>query len=157
MTAPLVVLGNPLLDFQADVTAEYLAKYSLKENDAILVDAKSGDAKMAIFDELLQMPETKLVAGGAAQNTARGAAYVLGAGQVVYFGSVGKDKFSERLLNENEKAGVKSMYQVQNDIGTGKCAALITGHNRSLVTDLGAANFFHSRPLGQALGLGRSS
>ena len=142
MTAPLVVLGNPLLDFQADVTAEYLAKYSLKENDAILVDAKSGDAKMAIFDELLQMPETKLVAGGAAQNTARGAAYVLGAGQVVYFGSVGKDKFSERLLNENEKAGVKSLYQVQNDIGTGKCAALITGHNRSLVTDLGAANFF---------------
>ncbi|CCC71347.1 hypothetical protein NCAS_0H00370 [Naumovozyma castellii] len=138
----LVCLGNPLLDLQADVTSEYLAKYDLKANDAILVDAASGDAKMAIFDEVITFKDVKFVAGGAAQNTARGAAYVLGKGQVGYFGSVGEDKFSAMLLEENDKAGVVSMYQVQKDIGTGKCAALITGHDRSLVTDLGAANHF---------------
>lgn len=138
----LVCLGNPLLDIQATVDEAYLAKYSLKENDAILVDASSNEPKMAIFDELLQFPDVKFIAGGAAQNTARGAAYVLGAGKVGYFGSVGQDKFSSKLLAENEAAGVVSYYQEQSKIGTGKCAALITGHNRSLVTDLGAANHF---------------
>ncbi|QLG71710.1 hypothetical protein HG535_0C00590 [Zygotorulaspora mrakii] len=138
----LVCLGNPLLDYQATVTSDYLAKYTLKANDAILVDAGSDDPKMAIFEELLKFDDVKFVAGGAAQNSARGAAYVLGPKQVVYFGSVGEDKYSEKLLKENEAAGVISMYQFQEKIGTGKCAALITGHNRSLVTDLGAANHF---------------
>ena len=140
--ASLVCLGNPLLDIQATVNAEYLSKYGLKENDAILVDAASQDPKMAIFDELLQFEDVKFIAGGAAQNTARGAAYVLGAGQVGYFGSVGQDKFSSKLLAENTAAGVRSYYQEQATVGTGKCAALINGHHRSLVTDLGAANHF---------------
>lgn len=138
----LICLGNPLLDYQATVTTDYLEKYGLKPNDAILVDATSNDPKMAIFNELLSFKDVKFVAGGAAQNTARGAAYVLGPKQVGYFGSVGEDKFSAKLLAENDAAGVVSLYQVQKDIGTGKCAALITGHNRSLVTDLGAANHF---------------
>ena len=142
MSPSLICLGNPLLDLQVDTTTEYLAKYELKSNDAILVDASSNDPKMAIFDEVAKMPNVKFIAGGAAQNSARGAAYVLGKGQVGYFGSVGKDQFSDKLAEENESAGVVSLYQVQEKIGTGKCAALITGHDRSLVTDLGAANHF---------------
>lgn len=138
----LICLGNPLLDIQATVNAEYLAKYGLKANDAILVDAASSDPRMAIFDELSKMDDVKFIAGGAAQNSARGAAYVLGKGQVGYFGCVGEDQFSKQLLAENDAAGVISLYQVKPDIGTGKCAAMITGHNRSLVTDLGAANHF---------------
>ncbi|SCU94184.1 LANO_0E05974g1_1 [Lachancea nothofagi CBS 11611] len=138
----LVCLGNPLLDIQATVTEEYLAKYDLKANDAVLVDASSDEPKMAIFEELLQFKDVKFIAGGAAQNTARGAAYMLGKDQVGYFGSVGKDTYSAKLLAENKAAGVVSYYQEQSTVGTGKCAALITGHNRSLVTDLGAANHF---------------
>ncbi|AMD22468.1 HHL302Cp [Eremothecium sinecaudum] len=141
----LVCLGNPLLDYQATVDESYLKKYSLKSNDAILVEA--GDDKMKIFEELLEFPDVKFVAGGAAQNTARGAAYVLGEGKVGYFGCVGKDKYSELLLQKNTDAGVISMYQVENAVGTGKCAALITGHDRSLVTDLGAANHFKAEHL----------
>ncbi|KAL3230225.1 Adenosine kinase [Nakaseomyces bracarensis] len=142
MSPSLVCLCNPLLDIQATVNDEYLQKYNLKANDAILLETGSDDPKMAIYDELLAFPDVKFVAGGAGQNTARGAAYILGNGQVGYFGSVGEDKFSQKLLSENDAAGVLSLYQVQKDISTGKCAALITGHNRSLVTDLGAANHF---------------
>lgn len=138
----LICLGNPLLDYQATVQPEYLEKYGLKPDDAILVDAASNEPRMAIFEEMLGFDDVKFVAGGAAQNTARGAAYVLGAGQVGYFGSVGEDKYSEKLLEENKAAGVLSLYQFQKDIGTGKCAAMINGHYRSMVTDLGAANYF---------------
>lgn len=138
---PLVCLGNPLLDIQVNVDDAYLNKYDLKANDAILVE----DKHMPIFDEVVKLDNVAYIAGGAAQNAARGAAYVLPEDSVVYFGSVAADQYMDELLKENEKAGVTSKYQVhQKDSGlaTGKCAALITGQDRSLVTDLNAANHF---------------
>lgn len=138
MTYDLLCLGNPLLDLQADVTPEYLEKYGLKPNDAILIE----DKHKPIFEEVLQMDNVHILAGGAAQNAARGAAYILPSESVVYFGSVGEDVFSDKLRAANEKAGVACNYMVHKDIPTGKCAALITGDNRSLATDLAAANHY---------------
>lgn len=138
MTYPAVFLGNPLLDLQANVDKAYLDKYELKDNDAILVE----DKHMPIFTEVMAFPNVKLIAGGAAQNASRGAQYVLPKDSVVYFGAVGQDEYSEALLEANGIAGVKSQYLVCKDIPTGKCAALITGDNRSLATDLGAANHY---------------
>ena len=45
-----------------------LEKYGLKANDAILAEEKH----MTIYDELVKR-DAKLIAGGAAQNSARGA------------------------------------------------------------------------------------
>lgn len=134
----LVCLGNPLLDLQVNVDEAYLKKYDLKADDAILVDEKH----MPIYGEVLEMPGRVLIAGGAAQNTARGAAFLLPKDSVAYFGSVGKDVYSEKLLSANSAAGVVTHYQFQEDIPTGKCAALITGKHRSLATDLAAANHY---------------
>lgn len=134
----LVCLGNPLLDLQTNVDQEYLAKYDLKDNDAILAEEKH----MPIYQELLAKDDLVLVAGGAAQNTARGAQYILPPNSVVYFGSVGNDVYAEKLHQANAQYGLRTEYQVQQDIATGKCAALIYGAHRSLVTDLAAANHF---------------
>lgn len=134
----LLVLGNPLLDIQAEVSPEYLRNYGLQANDAILADTKH----KSIYEELMKLKETYVLAGGAAQNSARGAQYMLPADSVVYFGCVGEDQFADKLRVVNKEAGVKSRYMVQPDVTTGKCAALITGKNRSLVTDLGAANYY---------------
>lgn len=46
-----------------------LKKYGLKPNDAILAEEKH----MGLYEDLLQNHDAKLIAGGAAQNTARGA------------------------------------------------------------------------------------
>ena len=46
-----------------------LQKYGIKADDAILAEEKH----MGIFEDLLQNHNAKLIAGGAAQNTARGA------------------------------------------------------------------------------------
>lgn len=134
----LVCLGNPLLDLQTNVDKSYLTKYDLKDNDAILAE----DKHLPIYEEILQKPDLILVAGGAAQNTARGAQYILPPKSVVYFGSVGNDVYAERLNEANEAYGLTTKYQVQSDYATGKCAALIYDHHRSLVTDLAAANHF---------------
>lgn len=141
----LLCLGNPLLDIQANTTPEYLEKYGLKPNDAILTDEKH----MSIFPEALATDGVVLIAGGAAQNAARGAAYMLAPETVAYVGSVGRDVYSEKLLQANEKAGVLTYYMFQDNIPTGKCAALITGKNRSLCTDLAAANHYKLEHLKQ--------
>lgn len=121
-----------------DSDKEYLAKYGLKENDAILAEPQH----MPIFEEIIKKPVVTLIAGGAAQNAARGAQYILPKDSVVYFGSVGNDTYSKQLRMANDVAGVASNYLVHDDIPTGKCAALINGSNRSLVTDLAAANHY---------------
>ncbi|KAF5213457.1 putative adenosine kinase [Clavispora lusitaniae] len=138
MSYPLVCLGNPLLDLQVDVDAAYLEKYSLNDNEPILAEEKH----MPIYDEVLKMDGLKLIAGGAAQNTARGAQYILPPNSVVYFGSTGNDVYAEKLKEANAQYGLRTEYQVQESTATGKCAALITGKNRALVTDLAAANLF---------------
>jgi adenosine kinase len=46
-----------------------LEQYGMKPNDAILAEEKH----MGLYEDLLQNRNAKLIAGGGAQNTARGA------------------------------------------------------------------------------------
>ncbi|TDZ18445.1 Adenosine kinase [Colletotrichum orbiculare MAFF 240422] len=134
----LLCLENPLLDIQAVGTEELLQKYGLKPNDAILAEEKH----LGIYEDLLNNYDAKLIAGGAAQNTARGAQYILPANSVVYLGGVGDDKYASILHDAVKTAGLRVEYRVDPKIATGRCGVVITGHNRSMVTDLGAANHY---------------
>lgn len=87
----LFCMGNPLLDMQVTGGEELLKKYDLKPNDAILAEEKH----MSIYEELVQKYKVTYVAGGASQNAARGAAYVLPPKSVVYAGCVGDDDLAE--------------------------------------------------------------
>lgn len=139
-------MGNPLLDIQvAGKDGEkYLAKYELKADDAILAE----DKHMPIYDDIVANAEVTYVAGGAAQNAARAAAYILPSGSVAYIGSVGDDELKQTLQKANEAEGVQSAYQVQpSPAKTGACAVVITGHHRSLCTTLRAAEMFNASHL----------
>ena len=50
-------MGNPLLDFSAVVKSEFLSKYNLKANDAILYE------KEDIFDDVKSEYEVEYIAG----------------------------------------------------------------------------------------------
>ena len=65
--------------------------------------------------------------------------YLLPANSTVYVGCVGKDDFAAQLRAATKNEGVRTEYMTV-DTSTGKCGVVITGHHRSLVTDLGAAN-----------------
>ncbi|KAI9829633.1 MAG: adenosine kinase [Phylliscum demangeonii] len=136
---PLLCLENPLLDIQAQGDAALLAKYGLKANDAILAEAKHH----GLFDDLLQNHSAVVIAGGAAQNTARGAQYMLAARSVLYIGCVGADASADTLRAAAAQAGLRVEYRV-DDSGqaTGRCGVIITGHERSMCTDLAAANHY---------------
>lgn len=97
---------------------------------------------MGLYDELMNNREAKLLAGGAAQNTARGVQYLLPPDSVIYFGAVGKDKSAEILQSANKEVGLQVRYHVDSEQPTGRCGVIITGHNRSMCTDLAAANCY---------------
>ncbi|KAG2153589.1 Ribokinase-like protein [Suillus bovinus] len=141
-TYQLFCIGNPLLDVQVTNGEELLKKYDLKANDAILAEEKH----MSIYEEIVKHKVT-YVAGGASQNAARGAAYVLPANSVVYTGCVGDDDLAEQLREANRREGLKEVYLVKPGQKTGACAVVLTGHHRSLVTTLRAAEMFEQSHL----------
>lgn len=142
-TYALFCMGNPLLDMQVTEGEELLKKYDLKANDAILAEEKHAP----IYDELVQKYKVTYVAGGAAQNAARGAAYVLPPKSVVFAGCVGDDELAEQLKAANRREGLDDVYQVKKGEKTGACAVVITGHHRSLVTTLRVAEKFEKSHL----------
>jgi len=143
MSYQIFCLGNPLLDVQVRDGEALLKKYDLQANNAILAEEKH----QPIYEELVQTYPVTYVAGGASQNAARGAAYVLPPGSVVYTGCVGDDGLAEQLRTANKREGLDEVYLVKKGEKTGACAVIITGHHRSLVTTLRAAEKFEASHL----------
>lgn len=137
-TLKLVAMGNPLLDMQIRDGEEVLKKYGLKSNDAVLAN----EQQLSIYQYIVENYQVTYVAGGAAQNTARAVQYVLPEHSTAYLGCVGKDDLAQQLRAANDREGLESLYQVNDAVPTGSCAVVITGHDRSLCTNLGAAEKF---------------
>ncbi len=137
-------MGNPLLDISAEVPVDYLERYALKPNDAILAEAKH----MPIYQELVDTCEVEYIAGGATQNTIRVAQWMLGKKFATSFiGCIGQDEFGKQLESQATKNGVKVQYRLDGEHPTGTCACLITEKVRSLVANLGAANAYKKEHL----------
>lgn len=63
----LLGMGNPLLDISATVDNEFLKKYDLKSNNAILAEEKH----KPLYEELIDLYKADFIAGGSVQNTMR--------------------------------------------------------------------------------------
>jgi len=138
----IVGLGNPLLDITANVHDQFLEKYGLKMDNAIL----AGDEHMPMYDEMTKDFKSEFIAGGATQNSIRVAQWMLKnhcKNATSFFGCVGKDAFGKTLRECAEKDGVNVHYMEHDDIATGTCAVCVNGDGeRSLVANLSAANKF---------------
>jgi adenosine kinase len=100
------------------------------------------------YEEIASLKDKVIyVAGGASQNTARGAAvcpvtleavrftdnilqYILPPNSVVYTGCVGDDDFADQLRAANKREGLIDAYFVKKGEKTGACAVVVTGHHR---------------------------
>lgn len=60
-------MGNPLLDIAVNIDAEFLKKYNLKANDAILAEKQHEP----MYKEMAGMEGVEYIAGGATQNSMR--------------------------------------------------------------------------------------
>eukprot|EP01110_Echinostelium_bisporum_P006636 TRINITY_DN26362_c0_g1_i1.p1 TRINITY_DN26362_c0_g1~~TRINITY_DN26362_c0_g1_i1.p1 ORF type:complete len:355 (+),score=175.91 TRINITY_DN26362_c0_g1_i1:41-1066(+) len=141
MSGVLFVVGNPLLDIATVVDKEYLDRYEIKAGAAYLAEEKH----LPIYDEIVKTYKVEYVAGGAAQNSARVAQWLLGPGRknfTCYTGCIGNDDNGKVLRTATESSGVETHYLVDTAQPTGTCAVLITDKERCLMTNLGAANHY---------------
>ena len=133
----LLGMGNPLLDISAVVPQEFLDKYGVKLNDAILAEEKHAP----MYEDMCKQFEVEYIAGGATQNSIRVAQWML---QVpfatAYMGCVGKDAFADEMKKVCVADGVNANYMVDESTPTGTCGVLVNGGERSLVAALNAAN-----------------
>lgn len=67
---------------------------------------------------------------------------MLAPNSVVYLGGVGDDKYAAILHDAVKQVGLRVEYRVDPKEQTGRCGVVITGHNRSMCTELGAANHY---------------
>ncbi|KAL4238197.1 hypothetical protein ACF0H5_002909 [Mactra antiquata] len=143
----LLGIGNSLLDITVVTDEKFLQRFDLDANNAIIAGEKQKELYHAMVDEF----EPSYLPGGATQNSIRVAQWLLGRPKATtFFGSVGNDRFAEILRTTAENVGVNVRYQVVDGMNTGRCGAVITGEDRSLVTELGAAEKFCAKYLDDA-------
>lgn len=75
--------------------------------------------------------------------------YILPPNSVLYIGCVGRDSYAEQLQAVVAEAGVRVEYRYDDEQPTGRCGVIITGHERSMCTDLAAANCYKLEHLKQ--------
>eukprot|EP01041_Mallomonas_annulata_P001569 gene1569-3036_t len=143
MTSDLqgILLGmcNPLLDISANVGMDFLEKYGISLNNAILAE----DKHLPLYDDLVANYPVQYIAGGATQNSIRVCQWMLQVpGATSYFGAIGSDNNGKILEQCASDDGVLVHYMKNPDVATGTCAVLVNGGERSLVANLAAANTF---------------
>jgi len=105
--------------------------------DAILAEEKH----QPLFTEMVNQPKVQYIAGGATQNSIRVAQWMSQKpGATAYMGCIGKDENGAKLQKACSEDGVNALYMVDEKTPTGLCATLIDGIERSLCTNLNAAN-----------------
>ncbi|XP_017855570.1 PREDICTED: adenosine kinase [Drosophila arizonae] len=136
----LVGFGNPLLDITTTVEDTLLIeKYDLRSNAAIIAE----ESHMPLFEELTNQEFVHYAAGGACQNSMRIFQWIVGKPfRSAFFGAVGRDKFGDTIAKRALADGVETRYQIKDDVPTGTCAVILSGTDRSVVANLGAAALF---------------
>lgn len=143
----LVGAGNPLLDISAEVPNDFLEKYGVTPNNAILAE----EQHLPVYADMVENFPVQYIAGGATQNSIRVAQWMLKVpGATAYFGCVGDDAFGRQMREQAEADGVNVQYLVNPEQATGTCAVLVNDGERSLVANLAAANHFQASHLEQA-------
>nr|XP_010934326.1 adenosine kinase 2 [Elaeis guineensis] len=140
----LLGMGNPLLDISAVVDEEFLKKYDIKLNNAILAEEKH----VSMYDDLASKYTVEYIAGGATQNSIQVLQWMLQIpGATSYIGCIGKDKFGKEMKKKAKDSGVNGHYYEDETAPTGTCAVCVVGGERSLVANLSAANCYKSEHL----------
>lgn len=135
----LIGFGNPLLDITTSVEDNVMEKYDLRPNEAIIAEEKHSP----LFEELTTQEHVVFTAGGACQNSMRVFQWLVGNPfRAIFVGAVGRDKFGEKIAKRAQAEGVLTMYQLIDDEPTGTCAVIVSGQQRTLVANLGAAACF---------------
>ena len=140
----LLGMGNPLMDISADVGQDMFDKYKLKPGDAVLY----AEEQNGIYDDLMKNFNPDLIPGGSTLNAIRVCNWMVGQPNVTGFtGCVGTDEYAKTMESVSLGEGVNVNFLKDSSVPTGTCATFIMDSERSLCTNLAAANNFKNSHL----------
>ena len=140
----LLGMGNPLMDISANVGQDMFDKYDLKPGNAILHEEKQN----GIYEDLMQNFSPDLIPGGSTLNAIRVCNWMLGVDNATAFtGCVGSDAYAKTMEEVAMGEGVNVQFMKDANTPTGTCATFIMDAERSLCTNLAAANLFKNEHL----------
>lgn len=145
----LLGYGNPLLDISVNGTEEFLNKYDLKADNAILAE----DKHKSMYDDMAKTfaDHVEYIPGGATLNAIKVAQWLLRVPDATtFFGCIKDDQFGQILEQKAKEIGVNVKFQYTTKESTGTCAVIVTGKSRSLCANLAAANLFTEEHLNDA-------
>lgn len=126
-------VGNSLVDIQAQVSDDVVARLGFPKGAMTLVDEPT---QFRVLAEIAGVPMNRC-AGGSAANTVIGLADFGGRG--AYCGKVGRDELGEFFRRDMQKIGV-TVPVPPGDGATGTCVVLITPDaQRTMLTHLGVS------------------
>uniref|UniRef100_A0A8W8ILQ9 Adenosine kinase n=1 Tax=Magallana gigas TaxID=29159 RepID=A0A8W8ILQ9_MAGGI len=121
----LLGYGNPLLDISVTGTQEFLDKYGLERDNAILAEDKHKPMYKDMVDTFGDKVE--YVPGGATLNAIKVAQWLSGVpNATTFFGCINKDEFGKIMENKAREAGVNTKFQYTDKEPTGTCAVIVT-------------------------------
>ena len=97
---------------------------------------------MPIYDELWAREDKTTSPGGSALNSARAQRHANPNGSVAYFGCIGNDAKGQALTEAVTAAGIEGKFEVTQEEGTGVCACVVVGKERTLCANIAAAKKF---------------
>ena len=142
----LLGCGNPVLGMTLNIGDGTLARYQLEGGSVVLAE----EMHVPLFQQLSKDKQTIYEAGGAAQNTCRVCAWMLGTVKKEvrpscgYVGRAGDDADGRRLAALAVDAGLRATYEIDADRPTGRLATLVSRSDgaRTMVADLGASTHY---------------
>ncbi len=127
-------VGNALVDIQAHVSDEVLARLDYAKGIMTLVDEETQQQVLGVLGDV----DTHRCAGGSAANTIVGIADF--GGQAAYCGKTAADGIGEFFLSDMREMGVAIDVAPAAEGETGTCVVLITDDaQRTMLTSLGVS------------------
>ncbi|MBI4447775.1 adenosine kinase [Candidatus Woesearchaeota archaeon] len=129
----LIALGNPIVDYTAQIDPSFLKELGLTKGVMTLIDG----AQQGRIEELLKESIRKSP-GGSPGNVVCGVAHL--GSKTAYCGSVGIDENAKLLIKDLERRGIENLL-IRKEESTGVAIALITpDKERTFAVNIGASS-----------------
>lgn len=141
----IIALGNPIVDFSAEIDESDIQKYGLKKGEVAFVTNEN----RGFYSEIEQKLQVFSTIGGSALNILRAISWGLKNNnlekKISMLGCVGNDILKNKIINTLQQCNIHTNLLEQIDMGTSRCAVGICNNkDRYFLSEILASKYLSS-------------
>ena len=130
----IIALGNPIVDFSAEIDESDIQKYGLKKGEVAFVTNEN----RGFYSEIEQKLQVFSTIGGSALNILRAISWGLKNNnlekKISMLGCVGNDILKNKIINTLQQCNIHTNLLEQIDMGTSRCAVGICNNKNDIIS-----------------------